>query len=56
MNEYIVIDNRGEERHISATKVAEDPSGRVKFYDESDEIVASFVGVNSYWKVQPDQG
>lgn len=56
MNEYIVIDNRGDERHILAAKVAEDQSGRVKFYDESDEIVASFVGTNGYWKVTPTEG
>ncbi len=54
MNEYIVIDNRGDERHITAAKVAEDPSGRVKFYDESDEIVGSFVGTSAYWKAQPE--
>lgn len=54
MNEYIVIDNRGEERHVQAARVAEDPSGRVKFYDGSDEIVASFVGTSGFWKAQPE--
>jgi hypothetical protein len=55
MNEYIVVDNRGQERHIKASRVTEDPSGRVKFYDESDEIVASFVGTNGFWKIDDSE-
>lgn len=56
MFKYTVIDNRNEERHVTAARVAEDPSGRVKFYDEADEIVGSFVGTSAYWKDSPTEG
>lgn len=56
MFEYIVIDNRNEERSIFAARVVEDPSGRVKFYDEADEIVGSFIGTNGFWKVNSTEG
>lgn len=55
MNTYTVFDGRGGERIVTAASVKEDVSGRVKFYDESGGIVASFVGHGGWFKNEVNQ-